>query len=76
MLALTLAACATLSPPPDPRAVEFPPMAEEGLSLFASLEERNVGTQIAFGSMFALISLIILLSAISFRLSSVFTSLK
>jgi two-component system nitrogen regulation sensor histidine kinase NtrY len=53
----------------DPRALEFPAIAQAGVELYETLEERNVGTQVAFASMFAVITLIILLSSISFSLN-------
>jgi two-component system nitrogen regulation sensor histidine kinase NtrY len=53
----------------DPRAVEFPPVAEAGVALYQALEQKKAGIQIAFASMFALIALIVLLSAIWFGLN-------
>jgi two-component system nitrogen regulation sensor histidine kinase NtrY len=53
----------------DPRAVEFPPIAEAGVALYEALEQKNVGIQVAFASMFTLIALIVLLSAIWFALN-------
>ena len=53
----------------DPRAVEFPPVAQAGIDYYLALEQKRVGIQIAFASMFALIALIVLLSAIWFGLS-------
>ncbi len=55
--------------PVDPRAVEFPAVAEVGVAYYQALEEKKVGIQIAFASMFALVALIVLLSAIWFGLS-------
>ncbi len=53
----------------DPRAVEFPPVAEAGVAYYDALDQRKVGIQVAFASMFALIALIVLLSAIWFGLN-------
>ena len=53
----------------DPRAVEFPPVAEAGVGLYEALEQKKAGIQIAFASMFTLIALIVLLSAIWFGLN-------
>jgi two-component system nitrogen regulation sensor histidine kinase NtrY len=53
----------------DPRAVEFPPIAEAGVAIYQALEQKKVGIQVAFASMFALIALIVLLSAIWFGLN-------
>jgi two-component system nitrogen regulation sensor histidine kinase NtrY len=53
----------------DPRAVEFPAVAEAGVAVYDALEQRKLGIQVAFGSMFALIALIVLLSAIWFGLN-------
>jgi len=53
----------------DPRAVEFPPVAEAGVAFYEALEQKKVGIQVAFASMFALIALIVLLSAIWFGLN-------
>ncbi|MGV6874518.1 ATP-binding protein [Pseudochelatococcus sp. B33] len=55
--------------PVDPRAVEFPAVAEVGVAYYQALEEKKIGIQIAFASMFALVALIVLLSAIWFGLS-------
>lgn len=55
--------------PVDPRAVEFPAAAEVGVAYYQALEEKKVGIQIAFASMFALVALIVLLSAVWFGLS-------
>jgi two-component system nitrogen regulation sensor histidine kinase NtrY len=52
----------------DPRAVEFPP-AEAGVAIYQALEQKKGGMQIAFASMFALIALIVLLSAVWFGLN-------
>jgi two-component system nitrogen regulation sensor histidine kinase NtrY len=53
----------------DPRAVEFPKVAEAGAAIYDALEQKKAGIQVAFGSMFALIALIVLLSAIWFGLN-------
>lgn len=53
----------------DPRATEFPPVAEAGVTLYEALEQKKAGIQIAFASMFTLIALIVLLSAIWFGLN-------
>jgi two-component system, NtrC family, nitrogen regulation sensor histidine kinase NtrY len=53
----------------DPRAVEFPIVAEAGVAIYDALEQKKAGIQVAFGSMFALIALIVLLSAIWFGLN-------
>ncbi len=55
--------------PTDPRATEFPPVAQAGVAYYQALEEKRVGIQIAFASMFALIALIVLLSAVWFGLT-------
>ncbi len=52
----------------DPRALEFVPAAEAGIAYYQLLEQKRFGIQIAFASMFALIALIVLLSAILFGL--------
>jgi two-component system, NtrC family, nitrogen regulation sensor histidine kinase NtrY len=53
----------------DPRALEFPRIAEAGVAIYEELEKRKVGTQVAFASMFTLIAVIVLLSAIWFGLN-------
>nr|WP_246504813.1 PAS domain-containing sensor histidine kinase [Microvirga antarctica] len=53
----------------DPRAIEFPQVAEAGVAFYEALEQKKVGIQVAFASMFALIALIVLLSAIWFGLN-------
>ena len=53
----------------DPRAVEFPPVAEAGVAFYEALEQKKAGIQIAFASMFTLIALIVLLSAVWFGLN-------
>jgi two-component system nitrogen regulation sensor histidine kinase NtrY len=53
----------------DPRAIEFPQVAETGVAFYEALEQKKTGIQIAFASMFTLIALIVLLSAIWFGLN-------
>ncbi|HZH52206.1 MAG TPA: PAS domain-containing sensor histidine kinase [Microvirga sp.] len=53
----------------DPRAVEFPLVAEAGMAFYNALDQKKAGVQIAFASMFTLIALIVLLSAIWFGLN-------
>jgi two-component system, NtrC family, nitrogen regulation sensor histidine kinase NtrY len=53
----------------DPRAVEFPPVAEAGVAFYEALDQKKAGIQVAFASMFTLIALIVLLSAIWFGLN-------
>jgi two-component system nitrogen regulation sensor histidine kinase NtrY len=53
----------------DPRAVEFPIVAEAGMAFYMALEQKKAGIQVAFASMFTLIALIVLLSAIWFGLN-------
>ncbi len=53
----------------DKEAVEFPAQAAEGIKLYEALEKKSLGTQVAFASMFALVSLIVLFSAVWFGLS-------
>jgi two-component system nitrogen regulation sensor histidine kinase NtrY len=53
----------------DPRALQFPVIAETGAAIYQALEQKKVGIQVAFASMFALIALIVLLSAIWFGLT-------
>ena len=55
--------------PVDPRALEFPPVAEAGVAYYQALEQKKFGIQIAFASMFTLIALIVLLSAVWFGLN-------
>lgn len=55
--------------PVDPRALQFPPVAEAALAYYQLLEEKKLGIQIAFASMFTLIALIVLLSAVWFGLN-------
>ncbi|MBV9076219.1 MAG: PAS domain-containing protein, partial [Methylobacteriaceae bacterium] len=54
--------------PVDPRATEFVPLAESGVAYYQLLESKKAGIQFAFASMFALIALIVLLSAVLFGL--------
>ncbi len=53
----------------DPQAVDFPPIAEAGVAIYNALEQKKAGVQIAFALMFALIALIVLLSAVWFGLN-------
>jgi two-component system nitrogen regulation sensor histidine kinase NtrY len=53
----------------DPRAIEFPAAAERGVAIYEALDQKKAGIQIAFASMFTLIALIVLLSAIWFGLN-------
>jgi two-component system nitrogen regulation sensor histidine kinase NtrY len=53
----------------DPRVVWFPANAELGYRNYLALEQRMSGIQVAFASMFTLIALIVLLSAIWFGLN-------
>ncbi|MFC0218844.1 ATP-binding protein [Pseudochelatococcus lubricantis] len=53
----------------DPRAVEFPAVAEVGVAYYQALEQKKVTIQIVFALMFALVALIVLLSAVWFGLS-------
>jgi len=53
----------------DPRAVEFPPVAQAGMAFYEALDQKKAGIQVAFASMFTLIALIVLLSAIWFGLN-------
>lgn len=53
----------------DPRAIEFPAVAERGVEIYEGLNQKKAGIQIAFASMFTLIALIVLLSAIWFGLN-------
>jgi two-component system, NtrC family, nitrogen regulation sensor histidine kinase NtrY len=55
--------------PGDPRASEYTSAAEEGLRYYQGLEAKRVGVQIAFASMYLLVTLILLLSAIRLGLS-------
>ncbi|MBB3019998.1 two-component system nitrogen regulation sensor histidine kinase NtrY [Microvirga lupini] len=53
----------------DPRAIEFPQVAETGVAFYEALDQKKAGIQIAFASMFTLIALIVLLSAVWFGLN-------
>jgi two-component system nitrogen regulation sensor histidine kinase NtrY len=53
----------------DPLAVEFPAVARGAAVEYLSIDARRKGVQIAFASMYGLIALILLLSAIWFGLS-------
>jgi two-component system, NtrC family, nitrogen regulation sensor histidine kinase NtrY len=55
--------------PVDPLALQFPPVAEAGVAYYQVLEQKKLGIQIAFASMFTLIALIVLLSAVWFGLN-------
>ena len=55
--------------PVDPKALEFPIQAERAAAFYGYLAERKLDVQVAFASMYALISLILLLSATWFGLS-------
>jgi two-component system, NtrC family, nitrogen regulation sensor histidine kinase NtrY len=48
----------------DPRVIQYLQQSEESALEYQSLEERRVGVQVAFALMYALIALILLLSAI------------
>ena len=58
-----------LARPVDPRALEFIPAAEAGVAYYQMLEQKKFGIQVAFASMFALVALIVLLSAVWFGLN-------
>ena len=53
----------------DPKALQFPQQAELAAQYYDALAAQKLGVQIAFASMYALISLILLLSAIWVALS-------
>jgi two-component system, NtrC family, nitrogen regulation sensor histidine kinase NtrY len=53
----------------SPLAVEFPAISRAAVAEYLAIDSRRKGVQIAFASMFALITLIVLLSAIWFGLS-------
>jgi two-component system nitrogen regulation sensor histidine kinase NtrY len=53
----------------DRQAVEFPIVAEAGVAFYEALDQKKAGIQVAFASMFTLIALIVLLSAIWFGLN-------
>ena len=53
----------------DPKALEFPQQAQQAANYYEALSQRKIDVQVAFASMYALISLILLLSAVWFGLS-------
>jgi len=53
----------------DRQAMEFPEVAEKGVAFYAALDQKKAGLQFAFASMFTLIALIVLLSAVWFGLN-------
>jgi len=53
----------------DPKALQFPQQAETAVRYYDALAEQKLGVQIAFASMYALISVILMLSAIWVGLS-------
>lgn len=53
----------------DRQAIEFPAVAESGVAFYNLLDQGKAGLQFAFASMFILITLIVLLSAIWFGLN-------
>jgi len=53
----------------DRQAMEFPTLAESGVAFYDNLDQKKAGIQFAFASMFILIALIVLLSAIWFGLN-------
>jgi two-component system nitrogen regulation sensor histidine kinase NtrY len=53
----------------DPKALEFPQQAQQAANYYEALSERKLELKIAFASMYGLISLILLLSAIWLGLS-------
>ena len=53
----------------DPGAIEFPPIAEAGVAYYEAFDQKKAGIQFAFASMFTLIALTVLLSAIWFGLN-------
>lgn len=55
--------------PVDPRALEFPAMAEAGVAYYQALDQKKAGIQVAFATMFGLIAMIVLLSAVWFGLA-------
>jgi two-component system nitrogen regulation sensor histidine kinase NtrY len=52
----------------DPRVVSQLRVTREGVTQFAELQERRLGVQIAFGSMYTVIAVIVLLAAMWFGL--------
>jgi len=53
----------------DPKALQFPQQAELAVRYYDALAQQKLGVQIAFATMYALISLILLLSAVWIGLS-------
>ncbi|HEU6442618.1 MAG TPA: PAS domain-containing sensor histidine kinase, partial [Microvirga sp.] len=53
----------------DPGAIAFPPIAEAGVAYYEAFDQKKAGIQFAFASMFTLIALTVLLSAIWFGLN-------
>ena len=53
----------------DPKALQFPQQAELAVQYYDALANQKLGVQIAFASMYALISVILLLSAVWIGLS-------
>lgn len=53
----------------DRRALDFPEEAEAGIAYYRVLEQVSAGMQIALGAMFAVVAIIIFLSAVWFGLS-------
>jgi two-component system, NtrC family, nitrogen regulation sensor histidine kinase NtrY len=53
----------------DRRALDFPAEAEAGIAYYRLLEQISAGMQVAFAIMFAVIAMIVLLSAVWFGLS-------
>ncbi|WP_406858099.1 PAS domain-containing sensor histidine kinase [Alsobacter sp. KACC 23698] len=53
----------------DPKALEFPQQAEQAAAYYEALSQRKIDVQVAFASMYLLISLILLLSAVWMGLS-------
>jgi two-component system, NtrC family, nitrogen regulation sensor histidine kinase NtrY len=53
----------------DPKALEFPQQAQQAATYYEILSQRKLDVQVAFASMYALISLILLLSAVWLGLS-------
>ena len=53
----------------DPKALQFPQQAELAVRYYDALANQKLGVQIAFASMYALISVILLLSAVWIGLS-------
>lgn len=49
--------------PVDPRALEFPAVAESGLAYYRALEERKAGIKFAFATLYTMIALVVPLCA-------------